>query len=188
MTHPNITKLRAAHIPSTTYTTTLKKAGQVQANKVIVDKEFRAGEELLSYHITPSPGRPNDYSYINLVASLMGKELVLVGEKAVGCTLNIIATELRARERDFDSPFDNPVLNTIGRGYLVLPSLFDDEDLGYGVDPRQLRDIGDLIASHCYGGGGFITSGPVATAPQLKALGPNFTAYYNSRFRIFPAA
>lgn len=69
----------------------------------------------------------------------------------------------------------NPKLSAImgGKGYLVVPSFFGThasptEEL---IQPGQLMEIGDRLASHVYDGGGLVLVGSPMSHPGLQHFG-----------------
>jgi len=177
--HPNIIRLREAHIPSMAYTTTLELQGLQELAEQVRNREFEYESNLKNYRLH---GKITDTPKVFRAAAVLAKELTLSGEKVVFCTLSQLFTQLHYNRMERETQDELPLAKCRNRGYIVVADLMMTDGAMALLDFSKLLELGDYLASHLSAGGGLVIAGVDWSDTDAGILGTFFAAVYAQYF------
>lgn len=143
-------KMRHANIPAFALGTTLVQENAHALRAIVQGREFKQANALASYVLRSSDVRVQPLRATRF-AAIMGKELVLAGQKVKFIPLAGLVRELRLTEYGDEPHALIDVHAMVGSGYFVIPD-FDDEI----ANPEMWPETQAFLTTHLNRGGGVI--------------------------------
>jgi len=161
-------KMRNANIPVFALGTTLVQENAHALRAIIQGKEFKQSNSLASYVLRSSDVRAHPLRATRF-AAVMGKELVLAGQKVKFIPLAGLVRELRLTEYGDEPHALIDVHAMVGSGYFVIPD-FDDEI----ANPEMWPETQAFLTTHLNRGGGVI----LVVRNEWAVPSPRFTGSF----------
>lgn len=145
-------RMQDARIPPHARRTTLDREGQALLRAVITDKAYVSKGALRSILITTNPANPVPPAAFLRVFGRFAAELLLAGQQVLYVRAAGLSREVAKLEYSGTVEAISPVLQRIGKGFLIVPDMYSNE---YDT-PSAVWAVCDVLLEHVSRGGGLV--------------------------------
>jgi hypothetical protein len=175
--------LQASHIPPYTYSTNFINEGLTNLQDRITTADTLTRP--VNMYIRAANDSKQSMRRAIVASGLLAKALCILGRPVVHVHLAGMLREARMFEKEREERSINPVLERIGKGYIVIGDFleFNDVEQKYGYHAVQL--VADYLMSHLERGGGLILGASNIDLRDATQFGAAFNATLLDNFESY---